>query len=325
MHDLHLRRSRILIKAEELSKSYGQHKAVNNISFHIRKGEIIGFLGPNGAGKSTTMNMITGYTSPTSGSVTVNGFNVTENPIEVKKSIGYLPEIPPLYMDMTVLEYLTFTGELKKVKRHDLKEDLEKIMDLVKIGDVRGRLIKNLSKGYKQRVGLSQALIGNPKLLILDEPTVGLDPKQIIEIRNLIKTLSGDHTIILSSHILPEVSAVCGRVLIMNKGIIVASDSPENLSRRLEGTNQLHLKIKGEKSLIEKAVGSVENLTNVSCGDADESGISDLYLEAQAGADIRENVFYSMSRNSLPILQMRPIDMSLEDIFLNLTTMEKEA
>jgi len=314
-----------LIKAEELSKNYGQHKAVNNISFHINKGEIIGFLGPNGAGKSTTMNMISGYLSPTSGSISVNGFDVTENPIEVKKSIGYLPEIPPLYMDMTVMEYLTFAGELKKVKRHDLKEDMEKIMDLVKIGDVRGRLIKNLSKGYKQRVGLSQALVGNPKLLILDEPTVGLDPKQIIEIRNLIKTLSGDHTIILSSHILPEVSAVCGRVLIMNKGNIVASDSPENLSRRLEGTNQLHLKIKGEKSLIEKAIESVENLTNISCGDADESGISDLYLEAQNGADIREEVFYSMSRNSLPILQMRPIDMSLEDIFLNLTTMEKEA
>lgn len=314
-----------MIKAEELSKNYGQHKAVNNISFHINKGEIIGFLGPNGAGKSTTMNMISGYLSPTSGSISVNGFDVTENPIEVKKSIGYLPEIPPLYMDMTVMEYLTFAGELKKVKRHDLKEDMEKIMDLVKIGDVRGRLIKNLSKGYKQRVGLSQALVGNPKLLILDEPTVGLDPKQIIEIRNLIKTLSGDHTIILSSHILPEVSAVCGRVLIMNKGNIVASDSPENLSRRLEGTNQLHLKIKGEKSLIEKAIESVENLTNISCGDADESGISDLYLEAQNGADIREEVFYSMSRNSLPILQMRPIDMSLEDIFLNLTTMEKEA
>jgi len=314
-----------LIKAEELSKNYGQHKAVNNISFHINKGEIIGFLGPNGAGKSTTMNMISGYLSPTSGSISVNGFDVTENPIEVKKSIGYLPEIPPLYMDMTVMEYLTFAGELKKVKRHDLKEDMEKIMDLVKIGDVRGRLIRNLSKGYKQRVGLSQALVGNPKLLILDEPTVGLDPKQIIEIRNLIKTLSGDHTIILSSHILPEVSAVCGRVLIMNKGNIVASDSPENLSRRLEGTNQLHLKIKGEKSLIEKAIESVENLTNISCGDADESGISDLYLEAQNGADIREEVFYSMSRNSLPILQMRPIDMSLEDIFLNLTTMEKEA
>jgi ABC-2 type transport system ATP-binding protein len=314
-----------LIKAETLSKSFGQHKAVNNISFHIKKGEIIGFLGPNGAGKSTTMNMITGYLSPTSGSIIVDGFNVTENPVEVKRSIGYLPEIPPLYPEMTVLEYLTFAGELKKVNKKELKDSLEKIMDLVKIGDVRGRLIKNLSKGYKQRVGLSQALVGNPKLLILDEPTVGLDPKQIIEIRNLIKTLSDDHTIILSSHILPEVSAVCGRVLIMNKGIIVASDSPENLSRRLEGTNQIHLKIKGDKAAIEDAIKSVESLTKISCSDADETGISDLYLEAQSGADIRENVFYAMSRNSLPILQMRPIDMSLEDIFLNLTTLEKES
>ena len=314
-----------MIKAIDLCKSYGQHKAVDHINFHIKKGEIIGFLGPNGAGKSTTMNMITGYLSPTSGSIIVNDFDVTENPLEVKKSIGYLPEIPPLYQDMTVLEYLRFAGELKKVSKTNLKGDMEKIMDLVKIGDVGNRLIKNLSKGYKQRVGLSQALIGNPDLLILDEPTVGLDPKQIIEIRNLIKTLSGEHTIILSSHILPDVSAVCNRVLIMNKGVIVASDSPENLSKRLEGTNQIHLKIKGDKDSINKAIESVDLLTNVSCSDADEIGISDLYLEAQSGADIREDVFFAMSRNSLPILQMRPMDMSLEDIFLNLTTMEKES
>jgi len=313
-----------LIKAKDLCKQYGKHKAVDSINFHIKKGEIIGFLGPNGAGKSTTMNMITGYLSPTSGSVVVNGFDVTDNPLEAKKSIGYLPEIPPLYTDMTVREYLNFAGELKKVSKSDLKKDMDKIMDLVKIGDVQGRLINNLSKGYKQRVGLSQALIGNPKLLILDEPTVGLDPKQIIEIRNLIKTLSNDHTIILSSHILPEVSAVCTRVLIMSNGSIIASDSPDNLSRKFEGINQIHMKIKGLKAAIIKAVESVEALTDIQCSETDVPGICNLYLEAQSGTDIREEVFYAMSRNSLPIFQMRPMDISLEDIFLNLTTQEKE-
>lgn len=314
-----------MIEAIDLCKSYGQHKAVNHINFHIEKGEIIGFLGPNGAGKSTTMNMISGYLSPTSGSVIVNGFDVTENPLEVKKSIGYLPEIPPLYPEMTVLEYLRFAGEIKKVAKDDLDKDIEKIMDLVKIGDVSSRLIKNLSKGYKQRVGLSQALVGNPGLLILDEPTVGLDPKQIIEIRNLIRTLSGEHTIILSSHILPEVSAVCGRVLIMNKGEIVASDSPGNLSKRLEGANQIHLKIRGDRKSVTGALEGMESLTKINCGESDSAGICDLYLEAGSSGDIRDEVFFAMCRNSLPILQMRPMDMSLEDIFLNLTTMEKES
>lgn len=314
-----------MIKATKLCKNYGHHKAVKSIDFHIRKGEIIGFLGPNGAGKSTTMNMITGYLAPSSGTIEVNGLNMIDNPIEVKKTIGYLPEIPPLYMDMTVIEYLKFAAELKGVSKESLKMDLEKIMDLVKIGDVQKRLIKNLSKGYKQRVGLSQSLVGNPELLILDEPTVGLDPKQIIEIRNLIKTLSGEHTIILSSHILPEISAVCGRVLIMNKGEIVASDTPENLSTRLEGKNQLHLKIKGVQAPVINSLKNLENLSSINCGDSAEKGVLDLYLESSNGADIRESVFNIMSKNSFPILQMRPIDMSLEDIFLNLTTLESEA
>ena len=220
-----------MIEVNNLTKQYGQHKAVDNISFKVEKGEILGFLGPNGAGKSTTMNIITGYISATEGTVKVDGFDILEQPGEVKKRIGYLPELPPLYMDMTVEEYLTFVCNIKKVSVHKQKEMLGKVMNAVKITDMRKRLIKNLSKGYKQRVGLAQAMIGEPQVLILDEPTVGLDPKQIIEIRNVIKSLGKDHTIILSSHILSEVSAVCDRVLIINKGKIVAIDTPENLAK----------------------------------------------------------------------------------------------
>lgn len=314
-----------MVKAVKLCKNYGKHKAVDSIDFHIKKGEIVGFLGPNGAGKSTTMNIITGYISPSSGNIEINGYNIIENPMEVKKSIGYLPEIPPLYMDMTVMEYLLFTGELKKVRHSILKTDLEKIMDLIKIGDVRNRLIKNLSKGYKQRVGFSQALVGNPDLLILDEPTVGLDPKQIIEIRDLIQSLKGEHTIILSSHILPEVSAVCEKVIIMNKGKIVAIDSPKNLSKKMDGKNQLYLKVKGSKDQIVSALNSMDVLGNITYKTTEEDGVWDLYMESLNDTDIREDVFFTMSRNALPILQMRPKDMSLEDIFLNLTTSEREA
>ncbi len=311
-----------MIKAIDLTKRYGRHTAVNGINFEIAKGEIIGFLGPNGAGKSTTMNMITGYIAPSDGRIIVDGDNILDDPEKTRAKIGYLPEQPPLYMDMTVNEYLTFAGQLKKIGKTGLKTDMDRITELVKITDVRKRLIKNLSKGYKQRVGLAQALLGNPQLLILDEPTVGLDPKQIIEIRNLIRDLSADHTIVLSSHILPEISAVCDRVLIINKGEIVASDTPENLAQNLAGMHKLHLRVKGEEEQIRKALASVTVLKDIVLEPSRESGAMNVVVEAGTDSDIREEVFYALAGEKCPILQMRPMDMSLEEIFLNLTTQE---
>lgn len=311
-----------MIKAIDLTKRYGKHTAVNKINFEIAKGEIIGFLGPNGAGKSTTMNMITGYFAPTEGQILVDGENILNDPENTRSKIGYLPEHPPLYMEMTVDEYLKFAGQLKKISPSALAEDMDRITELVKITDVRKRLIRNLSKGYKQRVGLAQALLGNPQLLILDEPTVGLDPKQIIEIRNLIKDLSEDHTIILSSHILPEISAVCDRVLIISKGNIVASDTPENLAKNLAGMHKLHLQVKGEESSIRESLETLEILCDISMTPSSEEGVMTVVVEAGADSDIREEVFYALAKKKCPILQMRPMDVSLEEIFLNLTTVE---
>lgn len=314
-----------MIRAENLTKRYGKHVAIDKLNFTIEKGEILGFLGPNGAGKSTAMNIITGYLSSTEGSVYVDDMDVLEHPIEVKKKIGYLPEQPPLYLDMTVEEYLTFAGQIKLIRKEELKRSLEKIYDLVKIADVKERLIKNLSKGYKQRVGLGQALLGSPEVLILDEPTVGLDPMQIIEIRNLIKELREDHTIVLSSHILPEVSAVCERVLIINQGIIVASDTPENLSKRLLGANRLSLRVRGDKETIQKAVGSVGGIESAEINPSrEEADTCDVIIVAEKDNDIRSDVFFALSKAECPILIMRPMDLTLEDIFLHLTTSEKE-
>lgn len=313
-----------MINVENLTKRYGQHTAVKDLSFTIGEGEILGFLGPNGAGKSTVMNIITGYLSATEGTVKVDGLNILDFPEDVKKKIGYLPEQPPLYNEMTVIEYLIFVGELKKVPKDRMAENLEEIMNLVKIFDVKNRLIKNLSKGYKQRVGLGQALLGNPELLILDEPTVGLDPKQIIEIRNLIKKLGKNHTILLSSHILPEVSAVCERVIIIDRGSIVASDTPENLSRRLSGTNQLSLRIAGDEKKSAEVLQKVDGITSVNVKGSYEENTVDIIVIAEKDRDIRVSVFNALSKADLPILQMRPIDMTLEEIFLHLTTSEKE-
>jgi len=313
-----------LIKVEHLTKRYGQHYAINDISFEVQKGEIVGFLGPNGAGKSTTMNIITGYLSPTDGTAQVDGFDILEAPEEVKKRIGYLPENPPLYLDMTVLEYLDFVSDIKKVERSEKKKSMEKIMDVVGISHVKNRLIKNLSKGYKQRVGLAQALIGNPPVLILDEPTIGLDPKQIIEIRSVIKALRHEHTIILSSHILPEVSAVCERVLIINKGKIVASDTPENLSKRLIHGNKLQLRVLGQK---QKVYGILEKVPGVKYIDfiaSKEPNTVEVIVESEDERDVRADIFYALSQAQLPLLMMRSVDLSLEEIFLQLTTEEKE-
>ena len=312
-----------MIRAENLTRRYGRHLALDAVNFSIGKGEILGFLGPNGAGKSTAMNIITGYLSASEGDVWVDGMNVLEQPEEVKRIIGYLPEHPPLYTEMTVTEYLDFVGELKGVGRKEFAVDLEKIMDLVKIGDVRKRLIGNLSKGYKQRVGLAQALIGNPALLILDEPTIGLDPKQIIEIRNLIKSLGREHTIVLSSHILPEVSAVCERVLILNKGQIVASDSPQKLSLRLTGTGRLSLRLAGSESETGRLLDGIDGIRELSRQGSSEEGSVDYLVEAQKDHDLRRAIFAACAAADVPILMMRPVDMSLEDIFLHLTTDEE--
>lgn len=312
-----------MIEIKNVTKRFGQHLAVDNLNFTVNEGEILGFLGPNGAGKSTTMNIITGYISATEGTVTVDGYDILDNPEEVKKRIGYMPELPPLYLDMTVREYLNFVFEIKKVDLKDRKQEMDRILELVRITDVSDRLIKNLSKGYKQRVGLAQALVGNPPVLILDEPTVGLDPKQIIEIRNLIKQLGRKHTIILSSHILPEVSAVCERVVIINKGRIVASDTPENLSKRLGESSKLTLRIAASERQAVKVLKDVAGIKYVEAQGVREPDTVDVWIEAEKDIDVRRPVFNALSRAGYPILQMKSMDLTLEDIFLQVTTQEK--
>ncbi len=312
-----------MIEIQNLTKTYGQIKAVDNISFTVNKGEILGFLGPNGAGKSTTMNIITGFIPSSSGKVTVNGCDIMEEPEEVKKKIGYLPELPPLYMDMTVNEYLTFCSELKKVSKKVFRSQMDDIMELVKITHVKNRLVKNLSKGYKQRVGLAQSLLGSPEVLILDEPTVGLDPKQILEIRKLIKALGKEHTIILSSHILPEVSAVCERVVIINKGKIAAIDTPDNLSKSLGDYSRFTITIAGPKNKIVdnlKEIYGVKYLEPQHSGEKEENSF---VVEADKEIDVRKPIFHKLSELGYPILELKSLSMSLEDIFIQLTSEEK--
>ncbi len=309
-----------MIEVVNLTKMYGQHLAVDQLNFAVNRGEILGFLGPNGAGKTTTMNIITGYISATSGYVKLDGRDILEDPTGIKAKIGYLPENPPIYMDMTVKEYLRFVGDIKKVPVKTKQENLDQIVELVQIKEVWPRLIKNLSKGYKQRVGLAQALIGNPQILILDEPTIGLDPKQIIEMRNLIKTLGKEHTIILSSHILSEVSAICERVLIINKGKIVASDSPENLSRSLAASSKLALRIAGSEETVTGIIQKVLGVKSVEMLGTREPESIDVLVEAEKDTDIRKSLFLTFSKADCPILMMRSLDLTLEDIFLQVTT-----
>lgn len=308
-----------MIEVSNLSKRYGQHAAVDKLSFRVEKGQIYGFLGPNGAGKSTTMNMICGYLAPTEGTVKINGYDVVKEPEDAKKSIGYLPELPPVYMDMTVAEYLKFVAELKKVPKGERKTQITEVMEMTGITDMQNRLIRNLSKGYRQRVGLAQAIVGYPEVIILDEPSVGLDPKQIIEIRELIKKLGENHTVILSSHILSEVSAVCDHIMIISHGKLVASDSPEGLQKLLAGSGKLVLTIKGSKDDVKAALITMEGVEDVTVEDAASAEQVIANIEVVKGTDIREQVFYKFAELKMPILEMHFIEKSLEDIFLELT------
>lgn len=307
-----------MIEVKNLTKRYGQNLALDRVSFKIEEGTIVGFLGPNGAGKSTAMNIITGYLSATSGEVTVSGKNTLEEPGEVKKMIGYLPELPPLYMDMTVKEYLYFMYELKKAKL-PREQHIQEICRLVKIENVFNRLIANLSKGYKQRVGLAQALVGNPEVVILDEPTVGLDPKQIIEIRRLIRDLGEDHTVVLSSHILPEVADVCERLVIINNGQIVAQDTLENLTHGIGETYRMTLRVKGPEKEVRQIIRDIDGTRYCECIGTKEPDTFDFLVESDRKTDIRPALFTRMAKQDMPIMMMKPMDMTLEDIFLQLT------
>ncbi len=313
-----------MIEVNNLVKRYGDHTAVDHLSFKIEKGKIYGFLGPNGAGKSTTMNMITGYIASTEGTVSIDGHDILEEPEKAKKCIGYLPEQPPLYFDMTVLEYMNFVADLKKIPKDKKKTMVEEVMDMVKISDMRNRLIKNLSKGYRQRVGLAQAILGYPEVIILDEPTVGLDPKQIIEIRDLIKSLKKKHTVILSSHILSEVSAVCDYVLIISHGKLVASDTPDNLGKLAAGSNNLNLLVKGDKDKIRIILNQIDGIKEISINPAKEEEGWNVNLTTKEDTDVREEVFFKMAENHYPILEMQSKKVSLEEIFLELTEDNKK-
>lgn len=307
-----------MIEVKNLTKKYGNHVAVNDANFVVNDGEILGFLGPNGAGKSTTMNILTGYLSATSGSCTINGVDILENPMEAKKQLGYLPELPPLYMDMTVKEYLNFVYNLKKVKM-PRGPHIAEICKLVKIKEVFHRQIKNLSKGYKQRVGIAQALIGNPEVLILDEPTVGLDPKQIIEVRNLIRMLGKTHTVILSSHILSEVQAVCDRVVVINKGQIIADDTPDNLSRNLSDDHSIDIIVEGERREMESKFKTLAGVKSIQFVKAHNQTAFEYVFDPIVGYDIRRPLSKLIAQNGWTILQMKSNELTLEDIFLRLT------
>lgn len=309
----------ILVEIENLVKSYGKNVVLDRINLTIDKGEILGFLGPNGAGKSTTMNIITGYIPASEGMVKIDGMNVLDNPKAVKKKIGYLPEIPPLYMDMTVAEYLKFVCNIKGIESKKTAETMEKVMNTVKVKSYRDRLIKNLSKGYRQRVGLAQAIIGNPELLILDEPTVGLDPKEIIEIRSLIKDIGKSHTVVLSSHILSEVSAMCDRVVIINKGKIVASGTPEELSKKLSYSNKVLVRVKGNGKDVSKLLQEIDTVQSVKINGTVEKDTVDILVEAKQDKDIREAVFWKLSKSEAAVLMIKPVDLSLEEVFLQVT------
>jgi ABC-2 type transport system ATP-binding protein len=312
-----------VIEVQHLTKRYGPFTAVDDISFSVEKGEILGFLGPNGAGKTTTMRVLTGYMPPTEGTAVVAGYSLLDKPIEAKRRTGYLPETPPLYPDMTVRDYLDFCARIKGVARGDRNARVGTSMERARVADMADRHCAKLSKGYRQRVGLAQALLGNPEVLILDEPTAGLDPKQINETRNLIKELRGDHTVVLSTHILPEVSQTCTRVVIINKGKVVAVDTPDNLTSRLRGSETMYLQIDAMGADAGGALASLPGVTKVHVSDA-KDGIVGLEVESEAGRDVRRDLASAVVARGWGLLELRPMRMSLEDVFLKLTTQESD-
>ena len=307
-----------MIEVKNLTKCYGKHLAVDNLSFTVEKGQIYGFLGPNGAGKSTTMNIMTGYLGATKGEVLIDGHDILKEPEEAKRCIGYLPEQPPLYLEMTVMEYLRFAAELKKIPKEDMEIQIEKAMRLTRLSDVRGRLISNLSKGYKQRVGLAQAILGFPEIIILDEPTVGLDPKQIIEIRELIRKLAKEHTVILSSHILAEIREVCDYILIIARGKLVASDTPENLENSMSGIGHIEIEVRREQKEVERVLARIDQVKRVEYTLL-EDGTVRAQIEAKGSGDIRERIFHAFADQKMPLLTLKLNKSTLEEIFLELT------
>lgn len=312
-----------MIEVQNLIKKYSDNYAVDDVSFTIKEGEIVGFLGPNGAGKTTTMNIITGYLSPTSGTVLVDGINIMDNPIGVKKNIGFLPETPPLYMDMTVYEYLTFVYELKGCTLNKEKH-LKEVLDTVKVFDVKDRLIKNLSKGYKQRVGIASAIVGDPKIVILDEPTVGLDPKQIIEVRNLIRILGKSHTVILSSHLLSEVQAVCSRVLIINEGRIIADEKMSNLANVLGQSTQYKVKVSGPQKEVYNTLHSLPGVTSVKEVGFKEGDAFSFIVESKNGIDIRKPMFNALAKKGYPLMGLENTEGELEEMFVKLIDSDRK-
>lgn len=311
-----------MIQVEDLIKKYDIHTVINHLSFTVEKGQIYGFLGPNGAGKSTTMNIITGYIAANSGTVKINGFDILKEPEKAKQCIGYLPEVPPLYADMTVREYLLFAAELKKVPRKERKHHVEEIVEKTRIMDVKDRLIRNISKGYKQRVGLAQALIGDPEVLILDEPMVGLDPKQIIEMRTLIKSLAKNHTVILSSHILSEVSAVCDHIMIISSGKLMASGSPQELQEMMRGRTELEIVAIGTEDQAEDVLNELAGIESYEIKAGDDAESVRILVQADGEKDMRKALSIALAEAGLAILSMNRIEKSLEDIFLELTKNE---
>ena len=313
-----------MIEVKNLVKKYGNHTAVDHLNFTIEEGHVYGFLGPNGAGKSTTMNIMTGYLGATEGEVLINGHDILKEPEEAKKQIGYLPELPPLYMEMTVREYLEFVAELKGIAKNKREESINEVEKMVKIWEVENRLIRNLSKGYRQRVGLAQAVLGFPKIIILDEPRVGLDPKQIIEIRELIRQLAKKHTVILSSHILAEVREVCDYILIISKGKLVASDTPENLERNLGDSDLIEIETKASPDEVRRILETVDGIRSISTKHL-ENGITWAQVQEKKNTDIREKVFQAFAQNHQPLLKLNPLQVSLEDVFMELTQSDRAA
>ena len=313
-----------MIEVKNLVKKYGNHTAVDHLNFTIEEGHVYGFLGPNGAGKSTTMNIMTGYLGATEGEVLINGHDILKEPEEAKKQIGYLPELPPLYMEMTVREYLEFVAELKGIAKNKREESINEVEKMVKIWEVENRLIRNLSKGYRQRVGLAQAVLGFPEIIILDEPSVGLDPKQIIEIRELIRQLAKKHTVILSSHILAEVREVCDYILIISKGKLVASDTPENLERNLGDSDLIEIETKASPDEVRRILETVDGIRSISTKHL-ENGITWAQIQEKKNTDIREKVFQAFAQNHQPLLKLNPLQVSLEDVFMELTQSDRAA